>query len=299
MRRLVAAWLVFATAGLQAAEVVFASYNLENYFTTVRSSDYGMEMMASKPAKAVAAQIRIISAIHADILGVCEMGGAEDFSDFKNRLKSLGYTDFEYVNGPDPDRHLALLSKFPIVAHNSREDISYDLNGIREKVKRGFLDVTIRIGPDYELRCVGVHLKSKLATATGEALMRRHEAHLLREHIARILTEKPTTHLLVYGDFNDTKNEPAIQEVLGPRGSKQGLKDLWLRDDQGDRWTYYWKQSDTYTRIDYLMASPALFRSIDSKKSRVFRSTDWNDASDHRPIVATINTPKPQSSPTP
>jgi endonuclease/exonuclease/phosphatase family metal-dependent hydrolase len=220
------------------------------------------------------------------------MGGEEDFADFKTRLKALGYTDIEYVNGPDPDRHLALLSKFPIVARNSMENVPYDLNGIPQKVKRGFLDVTIRIAPGYELRCVGVHLKSKLATAEGEALMRRHEAHLLHEHIARILKETPKTHLLVYGDFNDTKNEPAIQEILGPRGSQEGLKDLWLHDEQGDRWTYYWKQADTYSRIDYLMANRALYGGIVQEKSRIFRSSDWYTASDHRPILTTINPEK-------
>ena len=272
--------------------MVFAGYNLENYFLSVRSTDYGMHMEAQKPEKAVAAQIRIISEIHPDILGVCEMGGPEDFADFKKRLKSLGYSDSEYVNGPDPDRHLALLSRFPIVARNSRDDISFEINGIPEKMKRGILDVTIRITPQYEIRCVGAHLKSKLAVTEGEALVRRHEAHLLREHINRILKEAPGTNLLVYGDFNDTKNQPAIQEIIGPRGSREGLKDLWVHDEQGDRWTYFWKQADTYSRIDYLMANRALFPSIVQGKSRVFRSTDWNTASDHRPVITTIDTNK-------
>ena len=290
---LLLAWLIFFNCHwAQAGEILFVSYNLENYFTSTRSTDYGMRMEAAKSAKAVSAEVKIISQINPDILGVCEMGGPEDFDDFKARLKSLGYVDFEYVNGPDPDRHLALLSKFPIIARNSRESIPYELNGVPEKVKRGFLDVTIRVAPGMELRCIGVHLKSKLATTQGEALIRRHEAHLLREHIARILQESPTTKLMVYGDFNDTKNEPALQEIIGPQGSKQGLKDLWLRDEQGDRWTYYWKQADAYTRIDYLMTSSALFSQVDLKKSKVYRSLDWNEDSDHRPIIASIKTPK-------
>lgn len=293
MRRFfIACFVLTASLGLQAAEVVFAGYNLQNYFTSVRSTDYGMHMEAAKPEKAIAAQVRIISEIHPDILGVCEMGGPEDFADFKARLKNQGYRDFEYVNGPDQDRHLALLSKFPIIARNSRENIPFQLNGIPEKVKRGILDVTIQVAPGFEIRCVGAHLKSKLAVSEGEALIRRHEAHLLREHITRILKEHPETRLLVYGDFNDTKNEPAIQEVIGPRGSREALKDLWLRDEQGDRWTYFWKQADTYSRIDYIMANRVLFSEVVLAKSRVFRSTDWNVASDHRPVIAIINPEK-------
>ena len=55
MRRLLLALFVLATAGLQAAEVVFTGYNLENYFISVRSTDYGMHMEAQKPEKAIAA----------------------------------------------------------------------------------------------------------------------------------------------------------------------------------------------------------------------------------------------------
>ena len=294
MKRLLFAGVVFifSLSPLLAKEVVFASYNLENYFTSVRSTDFGMRMEAQKPEKAIAAQVRIISEIHPDILGVCEMGSPEDFEDFKGRLKALGYTHFEYVNGPDPDRHLALLSKFPIIAKHTREDIPFELHGLPEKVKRGILDVTIQVAPGCELRFIGVHLKSKLAVSEGEALLRRHEAHLVREHIQSILKDSPETKLLVYGDFNDTKNQPAIQEILGPRGSHEEFKDLWIHDEQGDRWTYYWKQADTYSRIDYLMANRSLFPSILLTKSRVFRSSDWNTASDHRPIITTIDTDK-------
>ena len=34
---------------------------------------------------------------------------------------------------------------FPIVARNSRGDVPYELDGKPEKVKRGFLDVTVQV----------------------------------------------------------------------------------------------------------------------------------------------------------
>ena len=143
---------------------------------------------------------------------------------------------------------------------------------------------------DYELRLVGAHLKSKLDTPEGEALLRRNEAHLLREHIQKILADEQV-RFIAYGDFNDTKNEPAIHEIMGPRGTPDHLTDLWFKDSVGDHWTHYWKTADLYSRIDYLFVSPALVREVVSGSARVYRSEFWNDASDHRPVYATIIPP--------
>jgi endonuclease/exonuclease/phosphatase family metal-dependent hydrolase len=162
------------------------------------------------------------------------------------------------------------------------------MNGIPEKVKRGFLDVTIRINPGFDLRMVGVHLKSKLTADGSEALMRRHEAAQLRRHIDEIMVSEPSAKLLVYGDFNDTRSQPAMQEIMGTRGSPTFLTDLQARDSVGDKWTQYWRAEDLYSRIDYFLANSALFRVVAPKKTYVYRSDYWNDASDHRPIYTTI-----------
>jgi len=269
--------------------IVVASYNVENYLRMERHID-GKTELAPKPEKEIQALIRIIKEINPDILGVCEIGGPDDFEDFKNRLKQtgLGYAHFEYVAGPDQERHLALASRYPIVSHQSITDASYVANGIREKVRRGFLDVTIQINPTFELRLLGVHLKSKLAAPIDEALLRRNEAHLLRQHVEKILTSTPSTELMVYGDFNDSKNEPALQEIMGPRASPDHLFDLWLSDQVGDRWTHYWKFADSYERIDFIFVTGKLLSKWDRSKSYIYRSNDWNEASDHRPIVATF-----------
>src|SRR5688572_2011288 len=145
-------------------EIVVASYNVQNYIGE-ESEGFNGQPAKPKSEKSIAALIRIIKEINPDVLGVCEMGRPQRFEDFKNRLREAGleYVDSEYVQSADPDRHLALLSKFPIVSRQSVSDVEYELNGTVEKVKRGFLDVTIRVNPEYDLRMVGVHLKSKLA----------------------------------------------------------------------------------------------------------------------------------------
>jgi len=273
-------------------EVVFASYNLENYF---QAADFpGGKEKISKSPQAIAAEIRVIQDIHPDILGVCEMGPPGEFADFKARLKSAGldYPETEYVEGPDPQRHVALLSKYRIVSRQSLSDAPFAMDGREEKVRRGFLDVTVSAA-GTNLRFIGVHLKSKLKdTWENEVALRRNEAHLLRRHVDEVLDADATSKLVVYGDFNDTKNEPCIKEIIGARDSGHELRDLWLKDADGDRWTEYWNMADVYSRIDYILVTRDLLPAVDYARSYVYRSTYWNEASDHRPVVAAFRIDK-------
>lgn len=272
-------------------EVVFCSYNLENYCDTIApgpSSPFGSR---AKSDTAIAALVRIIREINPDILGVCEMGSPAKFEEFRKRLNEAGlaFVDWEYLQAFDDNRHLALLSRFPIVARNSQADVSFEMNGVKERVRRGFLDVTIEVNTGYRLRCVGTHLKSKLSIPAGESIIRRYEAQKLRAYLDTILVSDAKVNLLCYGDFNDAKNEPSIQAVAGARGSPQYMDDLPCRDSLGDRWTHYWKPADQYSRIDYLFASPGLLPEVKLPRCGVYRSADWSDASDHRPIFTAIH----------
>jgi endonuclease/exonuclease/phosphatase family metal-dependent hydrolase len=298
IRRLERAWLALllfllciALLSIARGEqvAVFAHYNLENYIVMDRREN-GQVVRATKPEKEITPLLRIIREIHPDLLGVAEMGTPDQLQSFRNRLAQEGITfvDAEYVNGPDLERHIALLSRFPITSRNSEANVPIHLPNVAESVRRGILDVTVQISADFHLRLIGAHLKSKLPVPEGEELVRRQEAQELRNHIDRAMKETPDLPLLVYGDLNDTKEQPAIQEVLGDRQSPTHLTDLWLSDYAGDHWTYYQRFTDTYTRIDYILTSRSLLSAIDRKHCYVFRSLDWNQASDHRPIVATI-----------
>jgi endonuclease/exonuclease/phosphatase family metal-dependent hydrolase len=289
-------WLVLLAFGgllrpLPAAqEIVVAAYNVQNYVSASPKGPGDKYPTRAKSEEEIEALIRVIKEVNADILGVCEMGSPERFEDFKKRLNEagLGYTASEYLPAADEDRRLALVSRFPIVARQSRGDVPYELHGQPEKVKRGILDVTVQVNASYQLRLVGVHLKSQLAVPAGEALVRRMEAQQLRKHLNGILSAAPETNLLCYGDFNDSKNEPAIQEIMGPKKSPMHMADLWAKDEFGDKWTHYWKVADEYSRLDYLLVSPALFREVVPAKARVHRSHFWNDASDHRAVFTSI-----------
>jgi endonuclease/exonuclease/phosphatase family metal-dependent hydrolase len=281
---------VLCDAGAAPAEITICSYNLENYTEKKApgpDSPYGTR---AKSEKEIAALIGIIKGVNPDILGVCEMGSPARFEDFKRRLNAagLGYVASEYLQAADPDRHLALVSRFPIVSRQSRGDVPFQLNGQPEKMRRGILDVTIQVNASYRLRLVGVHLKSKLPAPGGEALIRRHEAQCLRRHLDRIFADDPKTNLVAYGDFNDTKNEPMFAEIAGVKKSPTYMFDLWARDPHGDRWTHYWRTADLYSRIDYIFVNQALFPEVVKTKSFVHRPENWEVASDHRPVSAAI-----------
>ena len=246
---------------------------------------------APKPQREIDALISIIRAGKPDILGVCELGDREMFEDFSRRLEAAGlvFMDAEFLGDSPGDRHLALFSRFPIASRQSLPDVAYELGGTRQKMRRGMLDVTVKVTEDYHLRLIGVHLKSKRPIPEGQALVRRHEVQLLRRRIDQILKEDPDTNLLVYGDLNDTKNEPTIQEVIGVRNSPGYMMDIWFSDDRGERWTYYWKYADVYSRVDYVFVSRALKPEVLFRKCYIARPPNWSEASDHCMIVATIN----------
>ncbi len=263
-----------------AKDVRFVAYNLENYVMqdAVRAK--------AKSEHSKTALVQILSEIRPDILGVCELGSADALEDLRSRLKSQGleFGEVEMVLGPDPDRKLALLSRFPIVSRRSRAQVSYELNGLPQLVRRGFLDVTVRIAEGGDLRLVGVHLKSKLPIPEGEALVRRMEAQLLRRHVDSILEGEPRTKLIVYGDLNDTREQPTVRQILGEKGSGMELLDIPAEDALGDRWTHCWRVADLYSRIDYLLVNRSLFPFVLKGSGRIWRSPSWKDASDHRPL---------------
>lgn len=270
--------------------VRFAAYNLRNYLPMSRESGGHLVAGASKPEREMAVVVQTIAQVRPAVLGVCEIGGVAEVEDLRHRLRAQGlnYPELEWVDAADEERRLALFSSFPIVSRNSQVRLTYLLNDRDFPVQRGFLDVTLALG-EYRLRCLGVHLKSKREVPEAEEnLMRRNEAHLLRRYVDGILSAEPGTNLLVYGDFNETGNEPAIRAVQGVHGSSGYLAAIEARDDRGETWTHHWSAADIYSRLDFLFCSRGLSPEIDRKSSFIHTRSDWETGSDHRMVVATI-----------
>lgn len=280
------AWSWWGAGGLGAAPapVVFAAYNLENYAVSAAPR------VRTKAPAAREAVVDAVAEVWPDVLGVCEVASPEALEELCTRLKDRGL-DFphrEWVDGPDPDRHLALVSRFPIQRRDSQARIPFELGGAYELVRRGFLDVTVRVRSGYDLRLVGVHLKSRLPIPAGEELVRRREADLLRRHVDTLLLEEPGVNLLVYGDFNDTREQPVLREVLGPAGGVFSLQDVAVEDVHGERWTHHRQASDVYSRIDFLLVNRALKPEVVKGSGLISSPKQWRLASDHRLISVKI-----------
>jgi len=271
-----------------------ASYNVENYITMPRRVDGKLRAKAGKPESERDAVVRMIGLIRPDVLGLEEIGEPGQFSDLQRRLRKAGL-DFpysEYLQAGDTSRHVALLSRTPIVEHHSQNNLPLRVNGMTLLSPRGILDVTVEPVRGEKIRILCVHLKAKLEVAEyDQADLRLAESQYLRRYVRDILRTDPSARLVMMGDFNDTKNEKAIWQIMGKPEWPDSLKALPLADDRGEFWTEFWSYADVYSRIDYILVSKKLEGEIDSAQSGIARPSFWNEASDHCPIYLTLRNP--------
>ncbi len=274
--------------------LVFMAWNLRNYILDPVKADDGQPEAPPKPEESIAAVVAMISKISPDVLGLCEIGTRRDLADLQQRLKRAGLDlpHSTWVDAVDQSRHLALLSRYPLESVRHETDAGFVLGGLPRKIQRGFLDCKVAVRPGFDLRVLGAHFKSRRVVPDfDQAEFRRQESLVLRRHIESILQADPAVRLLLFGDFNDTKNSPAVSGLLGRPGSETALTLLPLTDSLGDSWTYRWEETDEYSRVDFIMVSAKLRPLVDRRRSHLPRTRDWHKASDHRPLVLTVKIP--------
>ena len=267
----------------------FLAYNLKNYLTMRRYVD-GKAVYRHKPQEEIDALIEIISSAKPDILGLCEIGTHADLEDLQKRLKTAGINlpHSHRVSGSDRTRALGLLSRYPIVSTGKPQKTNYTIGGAPFTISRGILDTTVQL-PHKSIRLLGIHFKSKRPVPDADqALMRRNESLLLRKHIEDILRHQSDTPLLVYGDFNDTRNSKSVSSVRGRSNSSAHMKIIELLDKRGQSWTHHWKHEDIYSRIDFVMTNSVLEPFIKKEACKLLDPENWETASDHRPMLIVI-----------
>lgn len=266
----------------------FIAYNVENWLTMDRVVDRKLAKGKPKPTSEKQAVIRILAAHKPDVVGLCEIGTAADLAEIQQQLKSAGIDlpHSHYGGGSDPVRHLGLLSRFPITATSKAAKMDYRLEGKTLGFSRGVLDTTVT-ARKKSYRFLGAHLKSKRQTPDGDQeQMRISEARLLRQHVDSILAKNANARLVVYGDFNDSRQSRAFKVLTGNYNSPGYLTPVPFRDSRGHAWTHHWRAHDIYSRIDYVTVSRALRRELDFQKSYLIDDANWHKASDHRPLMA-------------
>ena len=293
---LIAGLLCFNSFAAETFRV--ATYNVENYLDQPTESRHFV-----KSAEAKAKVRESIKAMNPDVIALEEMGTTNALLELRASLKADGqdFPFWEHISGADTNIHVAVLSKFPIVARHPHTNDEFLLDGRRFRVKRGFAEVDIQAATNFTFTLIAAHLKSHLITPDAdESEERLAEARVLRGIIDEHFKANPNAKLIVLGDFNDTKDSDSTKEIIG-RG-KFKLNDTRPAERNGDNvaaappyfeprsvaWTYFYGADDTYARIDYILLSPAMARNWVKAGTYIPTISNWGIGSDHRPIVATF-----------
>ena len=257
-----------------------------------------------KSAEAKAKVRESICAMNPDVIALEEMGTTNALLELRASLKADGqdFPFWEHVQSFDDSIHVAVLSKFPIVARHPHTNDFFLLDDQRFQVKRGFAEVAIQAAPNFNFTLIAAHLKSQLTTPEAdEAEERLGEAKVLRSIIDQRLAENPDAKIIVLGDFNDVKDSKPIKEIIGHGKTK--LTDTRPAERNGDTapgeppyfeprsiaWTYFYGKNDTYERIDYILLSPAMRQNWRASETYIPVIPNWGVGSDHRPIVAAFS----------
>jgi endonuclease/exonuclease/phosphatase family metal-dependent hydrolase len=275
-----------------------ATYNVENYLDQPTETRH-----FAKSSEAKAKVRESIKAMNPDVLALEEMGTTNALMELRASLKAdgLDFPFWEHVSGADTNIHVAVLSKFPIIERHPHTNDEFLLDGKRFRVSRGFAEVEIQAATNFTFTLIAAHLKSRRSVPDAdEAEERLAEAKVLRGIIDEHFKANPNAKMIVLGDFNDTRDSDSTKEIIG-RG-KFKLTDTRPAERDGDNapapppyfeprnmaWTYFYGADDTYTRIDYILLSPAMARDWVKAGTYIPMIPNWGNGSDHRPIVATF-----------
>lgn len=286
--------LAIALVAGNVAGFTVATYNVENYTLADRMVDGVFRRAYPKPEDAKASLRRVLRAIDADVVILQEMGPRPFLAELQEDLarEGLRYGFAHVMSAADPDRHLAVLSRSEPHSFSDYTDLTFKYLARQESAKRGLLHLEYRLG-SHRLSIFGVHLKSR-HTDTPEdpesAGRRAGEATAMRNRILENHPDPERDLFLILGDFNDHKASRPVRAFL--RRGKTIIADLVpAADKDGDAWTYRYAKEDSYDRVDLMLASRALMRHISPGAARIPDGPDVAAASDHRPVVVSIDLP--------
>ena len=285
--RVFLAGLIIFCAG-RAETLTIATYNVENYLATGRRVEGIYRPAYPKPEAAKEALRAVIRALDADVLALQEMGPAAYLEELQRDLRAGGvdYPHAALAEAADADRHVAVLSRLPLLHVQTQTGLEFRYFNGQEKVKRGVLEVDLAAAGG-EVTLFVVHLRSRFTERVddpGSALCRAGEAEAIRDHILRRFPDPAAARFLVLGDCNDTKDSKPLR-LLTKRGKTAITTLLDAVDQRGESWTYTYFKDDTYGRVDHVLVSPGLLSAVAGGRAQIYDGPGVREASDHRPLV--------------
>ncbi len=282
-------WLGTGVPG--AAALTVATYNVENYLITDRLVDGVYRSAYPKPEKEKRALGQVIAELAPDILALAEMGSAPFLADFQRELKQVGqnYPYSAMVTAADPDRHVAILSKVPFKEVHRYGVVPLTYFKQPDRVKRGVLEVVIATDAG-DVSIFIMHLKSRYTDRPDDpqsALLRAAEAEAVRDLVLARYPHPAESKFLICGDWNDTRDSRPLR-ALQKRGNTVIGELLRATDSRGETWTHYYRREDSYSRIDYLLVSPALRPFVNGSAAIIGDGLGVVGASDHRPVLVQL-----------
>jgi endonuclease/exonuclease/phosphatase family metal-dependent hydrolase len=277
-------------AAARAETLTIATYNIANYNLTDRMAEGVYRPQYPKPESEKAALRQVIRGLGADVLALQEVGGEAFLRELQRDLRGEG-CDYPFsallIAGDEP-RHVAVLSRRPLVRVERHLDLPFNYLGSRGTVRRGLLEVGVEAG-GKPLTLFVVHLKSRYTERADDPqaeAWRSAEAVAIRD---RILDgqDPRTARFVVLGDFNASPRDRAMRAIQR-RGERVICELVAVEDSRGDRWTHAYRRDDSYSRVDHVLVSPALTASVADQRGHIVDGAAVAAASDHRPVVLTL-----------
>ncbi len=281
-----AAALRLLLAAAPAASLTVATYNVENYGPADRMTEAGYRSDYPKPEAEKSALRAVIRALGADVLALQEMGAAASLEELQGDLRAEGldYGHAAWLEAADRDRHLALLSRRPLLAVRRHPDLAFAYRGCRERVKRGLLEAVVAT-PAGAVTIFVVHLKSRLTERPDDpqaADRRAAEAAAVRACVREEFPDSAAGRFIILGDCNDGARSAALRRLSGVAAPLEAA------DSRGECWTEFYRREESYARLDAILVSPALRPAVRGGRARIYDGPGVRAASDHRPVLATF-----------
>jgi endonuclease/exonuclease/phosphatase family metal-dependent hydrolase len=283
------ALLLAVSAG--AETLTIATYNVENYGPANRLTRDGFRRDYPKPEAEKRALRSVIRGLSSDILVLEEMGGEAYLNELRRDLQTEGcsYPYSALALAADAERHVAILSRRPLIGVLTLSRLEFSYFGHPEPVKRGLLLATVRTEVG-DLTICAVHLKSRLterADDPASTIRRIGEATAVRDAILRKFPNPAGVRFVVVGDCNDTTGSKALAR-LERRGATTITELLPAADPKGEGWTYSYRRGRSRFDFDHVFVSPALHDAVIGGVAHVYAGDDVPDASDHRPVWVSL-----------